>query len=100
MIYAIITEDIPNSLTLRKNARPEHLQRLEILQNQGRLILAGPFPTVDAEKTNESGFSGSLILAEFPSLDDAETWAKADPYVKHGVTAQTIVKPFKQVLPQ
>lgn len=99
MLYAIITEDVANSLPLRKQARPAHLARLEALRDQGRLILAGPHPAIDANDPQDAGFSGSLVVAEFPSLEDAQAWADEDPYVKAGVYARTTVKPFRQVLP-
>lgn len=99
MLYAIISQDIDNSLTLRKEARPAHLARLETLRDQGRLVLAGPHPAIDSEDPGESGFSGSLVVAEFESLEAAQAWADADPYMDAGVYAQVIVKPFKKVLP-
>ncbi len=99
MLYAIISEDNPDSLPLRKQARPAHLARLDALQDAGRLILAGPHPAIDAEDPGEAGFTGSLIVAEFDSEDDARCWADADPYVEAGVYARVTVKPFKQVFP-
>ena len=99
MLYAIISEDQPGSLKLRLAARPAHLERLQSLQTEGRLLLAGPHPAIDSTDPGEAGFTGSLVVAEFPSLDDAQTWADADPYVAAGVYAQVIVKPFKKVLP-
>jgi uncharacterized protein len=99
MLYAIIAEDIENSLENRLKARPDHIKRLEELQSQGRLILAGPHPANDSEDPGEDGFTGSLIVAEFDSLDDASDWADADPYVAAGVYAQVIVKTFKKVFP-
>lgn len=99
MIYAIIAEDVPDSLTKRLTARPAHIARLQELQEEGRLILAGPFPAVDAIDPGTAGFTGSLILAEFATLEDAESWAQTDPYITAGVYAQTIVKPFKKVFP-
>ncbi len=99
MLYAIIGQDIPNSLEKRLAARPAHVARLQALQEEGRLILAGPFPSVDANDPASAGFSGSLILAEFAALPDAEAWAQADPYVTAGVYAQVTVKPFKKVFP-
>ncbi|QSA97964.1 YciI family protein [Methylococcus sp. EFPC2] len=99
MIYAIISEDVAGSLELRKQTRPAHLERLRILQDEGRLLLAGPHPAVDAEDPGPAGFTGSLIVAEFPSLADAEAWADADPYRQAGVYAQVTVKPFRKVLP-
>ncbi|EAT13928.1 YciI family protein [Bermanella marisrubri] len=99
MLYAIISEDVQNSLEKRKGARPDHLARLETLKQEGRLILAGPHPLADTEDAPEAGFSGSLVVAEFDSLDAAKSWADADPYVAAGVYAKVTVKPFKKVLP-
>lgn len=99
MWYAIFGNDVPDSLEKRKAARPAHLARLETLQNAGRLLLAGPFPSVDAADPGPAGFSGSLIVAEFSSLAEAEAWAAADPYVSAGVYAQVAVRPFKKVFP-
>jgi len=99
MWYAIISEDIQNSLPLRKEARPAHLERLEKLKNEGRLLIAGPHPALDNEDPGEAGFTGSLVVAEFASLEDAQAWADADPYVDAGVYAKVVVKPFKKVLP-
>lgn len=99
MLYAIISQDIENSLEKRLAARPEHLARLEQLQNEGRLVLAGPHPAIDSETPNEAGFTGSLVVAEFNSLEDAQTWADIDPYITAGVYKNVIVKPFKKVLP-
>lgn len=99
MLYAIISEDQPGSLKLRLAARPAHLERLQSLQAEGRLLLAGPHPAIDSTDPGEAGFTGSLVVAEFPSLDDAQTWADADPYVAAGVYAKVAVKPFKKVLP-
>jgi len=99
MLYAIMGLDRPNSLADRLAARPAHLERLQALQAEGRLILAGPYPTLDCEDPGEAGFSGSLIVAEFNSLEDARAWADADPYVAAGVYQDVTVKPFKKVLP-
>lgn len=99
MLYAITGQDTPNSLDKRLSARPAHVARLQALQEEGRLILAGPFPAVDAVDPGPAGFSGSLIVAEFVSLAAAESWAQADPYVAAGVYAQVTVKPFKKVFP-
>lgn len=99
MLYAIFGNDIPDSLAKRQSARPAHLARLQALQDEGRLLLAGPFPAVDAIDPGMAGFSGSLIVAEFASLEAAEAWAAADPYVAAGVYAQVAVRPFCKVLP-
>jgi len=99
MLYAIISEDIADSLPLRLEARPAHLARLQNLQAEGRLILAGPHPSIDSEDPAENGFSGSLVVAEFENLAQAQAWADDDPYIHAGVYASVIVKPFKKVLP-
>ncbi|MFV1922933.1 MAG: YciI family protein [Methylotenera sp.] len=99
MWYAIIAEDAPNSLEKRLEARPNHLARLTTLQNQGRLLLAGPFPAIDAQDPGQAGFSGSLIVAEFHDIDQAKQWADEDPYVSAGVYQYVIVKPFRKTLP-
>ncbi len=99
MWYAIMGEDVPASLDKRLAARPAHIERLNALQAQGRLLLAGPFPAIDSPDPGPAGFSGSLIVAEFDSLDAAKAWAEADPYVAAGVYAGVSVKPFKKVLP-
>jgi len=99
MLYAILSEDVKNSLDKRQSARPDHLARLEKLRDAGRLVLAGPHPAVDADNPGDAGFSGSLVVAEFDSLDDAQAWADADPYAIAGVYAKVTVKPFKKVLP-
>jgi uncharacterized protein YciI len=99
MLYAIISEDKENSLPLRLQARPAHLARLEVLQAEGRLVLAGPHPAIDSENPAEAGFSGSLVVAEFTDLAAAEAWADADPYIEAGVYQKVTVKPFKKVLP-
>lgn len=99
MLYAIIATDIPGSLARRREARPRHLARLEALQAQGRLVLAGPHPAIDSTDAGEAGFTGSLIVAEFESLVAAQAWADADPYVAAGVYANVLVKPFLKVLP-
>lgn len=99
MWYAIIGTDNPDSLAARKSARPAHLARLQQLQDEGRMLLAGPFPAIDAEDPGPAGFSGSLIVAEFASLAEAQAWAGADPYVAAGVYRETTVKPFRKVLP-
>lgn len=97
MLYAIMATDIENSLSLRQQARPAHLARLQQLRDEGRLIIAGPFPAVDNDDPSVAGFTGSLIVAEFADLNSAQTWAAADPYVEAGVYANVIIKPFKQV---
>ena len=99
MWYAIVGTDRDNSLEARKNARPAHLARLEALRDAGRLRLAGPFPAIDAEDPGPAGFSGSLIVAEFGSLAEAQAWADADPYIAAGVYARVDVRPFRHVLP-
>jgi len=99
MLYAIISQDIENSLEKRLSVRPAHLERLQALKDAGRLILAGPHPLVDAEDAGAAGFSGSLIVAEFDSLQAVQAWADADPYVSAGVYESVVVKPFKKVLP-
>ncbi|PXX91348.1 YciI family protein [Halomonas heilongjiangensis] len=99
MLYAIISEDVKNSLERRLAARPDHLARLEKLRDEGRLVLAGPHPAIDSEDPGEAGFSGSLVVAEFDSLPDAQAWADADPYMIAGAYARVSVKPFKKVLP-
>ncbi len=99
MLYCIIGTDNPDSLEQRLAARPAHLERLKALQEEGRLILAGPFPAIDAEDPGPAGFTGSLIVAEFESLDAARQWADADPYVAAGVYRQVSVQPFRKVLP-
>lgn len=99
MFYAIISQDIENSLGKRLAARPAHLERLQSLKAQGRLLLAGPHPAIDSEDPGEAGFSGSLVVAEFESLQQAQDWADADPYIAAGVYQQVTVKPFKKVLP-
>ncbi|MDH5469425.1 MAG: YciI family protein [Gammaproteobacteria bacterium] len=99
MLYAIISQDREDSLADRLQARPAHLARLQALLGEGRLLLAGPHPAIDSEDPGEAGFSGSLVVAEFTSLDAAQAWADADPYVAAGVYANVVVKPFKKVLP-
>lgn len=99
MLYAILGEDRADALPRRLAARPAHLARLEALRDAGRLVLAGPFPAIDSPDPGPAGFAGSLIVAEFASLIEAETWAQADPYVAAGVYAQVMVKPFRKTLP-
>ncbi len=100
MLYAILSEDVEDSLAKRQAARPAHIQRLQELQNQGRLILAGPHPAIDSETPGDAGFTGSLVIADFDSLADARQWAGADPYLESGAYASFTVKPFKKVFPQ
>ncbi|MEN8178863.1 MAG: YciI family protein, partial [Pseudomonadota bacterium] len=97
--YAIIAEDREDSLEQRLQARPEHLKRLEALQSEGRLLLAGPHPAIDSEDPGPNGFTGSLVVAEFPDQQSAQEWADADPYVEAGVYARVTIKPFKKVFP-
>lgn len=99
MWYAIISQDVDDSLELRARARPAHLARLQALVNAGRLLTAGPHPAVDAENPGPAGYSGSLVIADFGCLADAQAWANADPYVAAGVYASVVVKPYKSVLP-
>lgn len=100
MLYAIISEDVENSLEKRQSVRPAHLQRLEELQQQGRLVLAGPHPHIDSDTPGAAGFSGSLVVAEFEDLESAEKWAQCDPYLEAGAYANVKVKPFKQIFPK
>ena len=99
MWYAIISQDIENSLEKRLSVRPAHIERLQTLKSEGRLLIAGPHPAIDSEDPGTEGFTGSLVVAEFDSLIDAQTWADEDPYIAAGVYQQVIVKPFKKVLP-
>ena len=99
MYYAIISQDIENSLPLRAKARPAHIERLNALKNEGRLLVAGPHPALDTPEPGDAGFTGSLVIAEFDSLEAAKAWADADPYVDAGVYESVTVKPFKAVLP-
>ncbi len=99
MFYVIYSEDVANSLEKRKATRPAHLERLEELKNQGRLLLAGPTPAIDSDDPGPAGFSGSVVIAEFSSLAEAQSWADADPYIDAGVYESVKVKPFKKVLP-
>ena len=99
MFYALIGEDAPDSLETRMAARPAHVARLVALKDEGRLLIAGPCPAIDSPDPGPAGFSGSMIVAEFASLTDAEAWLADDPYVTEGVFARTTVKPFKKVLP-
>ncbi|MDV3238052.1 MAG: YciI family protein [Gammaproteobacteria bacterium] len=99
MLYAIISRDVDDSLPKRQSARPAHLARLEALRDAGRLVLAGPHPAIDSGDPGPAGFTGSLVVAEFESLEAARAWAAADPYLEAGVYADVTVKPFKKVLP-
>ena len=99
MLYAIMSEDVEDSGPLRTKARDRHIERLKQLRDQGRLMLAGPHPAIDAIDPGPAGFSGSLVVAEFEGLEQAETWANDDPYVEAGAYRNVVVKPFKYVLP-
>lgn len=99
MLYSIVGTDVENSLQARLAARPEHVNRLNALKDEGKLVLAGPNPAIDSEEPGENGFTGSIIIAEFDSLDAAKAWADQDPYILTGVYRLVDVKPFKQVLP-
>ena len=100
MLYSIVGQDIPNSLELRKASRPAHVARLQQLQKEGRLLLAGPFPAVDSNDPGAAGFTGSLIVAEFNTLSEAQSWANDDPYLKAGIYQSVSVKPFKKTFPE
>jgi uncharacterized protein len=100
VLYAIISEDVEDSLEKRMSARPAHINRLQELQNAGRLVLAGPHPAVDCDDPGSAGFTGSLVVAGFDDLEAAQQWADADPYNNAGVYAKVTVKPFKKVFPQ
>ncbi|MDT0626746.1 YciI family protein [Alteromonas sp. W364] len=99
MWYVIYAEDVDNSLDLRMAARPAHLDRIKHLVDQGRILVAGPTPSIDSEDPGPAGFTGSLIIAQFDSLTDAQLWADTDPYVEAGVFKSVVVKPYKKVLP-
>lgn len=99
MYYMIYAQDVPNSLENRLKARPDHIARLKALADAGRLLVAGPTPAIDSEDPGPAGFSGSLVIAEFASLEDAQSWADADPYISAGVYKEVTVKPYKKVLP-
>lgn len=99
MLYAILSEDVEDSLEKRKSARPEHLARIQQLKDNGKLVIAGPHPAIDSPDPGPAGYSGSLIIAEFDSLQAAEKWAQSDPFVTAGVYQNVSVKPFKKVLP-
>ncbi len=100
MLYAVISEDVADSLEKRLSVRPAHIKRLQELQDAGRLVLAGPHPSIDSDNPGAAGFTGSLVVAEFDSLTDAQQWASVDPYNDAGVYAKVTVKPFKKVFPQ
>ena len=99
MYYAIISEDVENSLPRRQTARPAHIERLQALKAEGRLLVAGPHPALDTLEPGDAGFTGSLVIAEFDSLEAAQAWADSDPYIEAGVYEKVSVKPFKAVLP-
>ncbi len=99
MLYAITGQDVPDSLARRQASRPAHVARLQALQAQGRLMLAGPFPAIDAEDPGTAGYTGSLIVAEFASLAEAQTWANEEPYLAGGVYAHIDVRPFRKTFP-
>ena len=99
MLYAVISQDIANSSEKRASVRSAHLERLNKLKDKGRLVIAGPHPAIDSEDPGEAGFTGSLIVAEFDTLETAQAWADADPYIAAGVYEKVVVKPFKKVLP-
>ena len=100
VLYAIISEDVKDSLGKRMSARPAHLKRLQVLQDEGRVVLAGPHPAIDSDNPGEAGFTGSLVVAEFNDQETAQQWADSDPYNDAGVYAKVTVKPFKKVFPQ
>lgn len=99
MFYVIFSEDVPNSLSKRLSVREHHIARLKQLQDEGRLLVAGPCPAIDSENPGDAGFTGSVVIAEFTSLDYAKAWADSDPYIAAGVYQKVIVKPYKKVLP-
>lgn len=99
MWYAIMAQDVPDSLAKRIATRPQHLSRIQVLQDAGRLLLAGPFPAIDSTDPGPAGFTGSLIVAEFSNLNEATTWANTDPFVISGVYEHVVVKPFRKTLP-
>jgi uncharacterized protein len=99
MFYAIISTDTENSLEKRMSVRPKHIERLNQLKSEGRLVIAGPHPAIDNNNPGEAGFTGSLVIAEFDSLEEAQSWANDDPYMESGAYESVIVKPFKKVLP-
>jgi len=100
VIYAVIAEDLPGTLEKRLAARSDHVERLQQLQDEGRLVLTGPHPAVDSEEPGSAGFTGSLVVAEFANLEQAQAWANSDPYVEAGVYGNVTVKPFRKVFPQ
>ncbi|MDK9737452.1 YciI family protein [Vibrio sp. D404a] len=97
MWYVIFSQDVENSLEKRLSVRPKHLERLQTLHDEGRLLTAGPMPAIDSDNPGDAGFTGSTVIAEFNSLEEAQAWADADPYIEAGVYANVIVKPFKKV---
>ena len=97
MWYVIFSQDVESSLEKRLSVRPQHLERLQTLHDEGRLLTAGPMPAIDSDNPGEAGFTGSTVIAEFNSLEEAQAWADADPYIEAGVYANVIVKPFKKV---
>jgi uncharacterized protein YciI len=99
MWYVIYSEDVENSLALRKQTRAAHLERIQLLVDQGRILVAGPCPAIDSEDPGEAGFTGSLVIAEFNNVEEAQQWADTDPYVIAGVYQKVVVKPYKKVLP-
>jgi uncharacterized protein YciI len=99
MLYAIISTDTENSLEKRMSVRPKHIERLNQLKSEGRLVIAGPHPAIDNNDPGEAGFTGSLVIAQFDSLEEAHSWANNDPYMESGAYESVIVKPFKKVLP-
>ncbi|GAC09210.1 YciI family protein [Paraglaciecola chathamensis] len=99
MWYVVYSQDVENSLPLRKQTRAAHLARLQQLTDEGRLLVAGPCPAIDSKDPGEAGFTGSVVIADFPSLEDAQTWADADPYMDAGVYKEVTVKPYIKVLP-
>lgn len=99
MLYVIVSDDVTNSMPLRAKARPQHIARLEKLRDQGKLIIAGPCPAIDAPDSGPNGFTGSVVIAEFNDIEEAKQWADSDPYVEAGVYSSVTVKPFKRVLP-
>ena len=99
MLYAIISNDTEDSLEKRMSVRPKHIERLNQLKSEGRLVIAGPYPAIDNNDPGEAGFTGSLVIAQFDSLEEAQSWANNDPYMESGAYESVIVKPFKKVLP-